>query len=292
MGIWQENYHSLLNDVRDPRVDDWFLMSSALPVLGLCLLYVFVVWFAGPAFMKHRQPYDIKLLTITYNLFQTLLSLWLFQKASYFWLTGRYNWICQPVDYSRSKDGMLAVDMTWWFFFSKLIDSIDSYFFVLRKKWAHISYLHVFHHGIMPFSSWIGVRYAGGGHGTLSVLLNMGVHVLMYFYYLLTLMGPTVQKNLWWKRYITLAQLGQFVIFSVHASLPIVFINCDFPNICCWVIIFHGVTFFLLFSTFYRETYITKSKTESLKKAGKNRDGMVKYDSIFEKSFSTTSRTV
>ena len=122
------------------------------------MLYIFVVWYAGPAFMKHRQPYDIKLLMITYNLFQTLLSLWLFQKASYFWLSGRYNWICQPVDYSRSKDGMLAVDMTWWFFFSKLIDTIDSLFFVLRKKWAHLSNLHVFHHGIMPFTSWLATR--------------------------------------------------------------------------------------------------------------------------------------
>ena len=61
------------------RVDDWFLMSSPLPVLGLCLLYVFVVWFAGPAFMKHRQPYDIKLLMITYNLFQVFL--WQFYVA-------------------------------------------------------------------------------------------------------------------------------------------------------------------------------------------------------------------
>ena len=76
------------------RVDDWLLMPSPWPVLGFSTLYIYVVWCAGPAFMKNRQPYDIKLLMITYNLFQTLLSLWLFQ----------------------------------------LIDSIDSLFFVLRKK--------------------------------------------------------------------------------------------------------------------------------------------------------------
>ena len=108
--------------------------------------------------MKDRKPYDIKLLMIAYNLFQTLLSLWLFQKASYFWLTGRYNWLCQSVDFSNSEEGMLAADMTWWFFFSKLVDTIDSFFFVLRKKWTHLSTLHVFHHGIMPFTSWFGIR--------------------------------------------------------------------------------------------------------------------------------------
>ena len=78
-------------------------------------------------------------------------------------------------------------------------------------------------------------------------------------------------------RYITMLQLGQFVIFSVHASLPIVFTKCDFPDFYCWVIIFHGATFFLLFSTFYRETYVKRSMTENVKKAGKNEDGIVKY---------------
>ena len=29
----------------------------------------------------------------------------------------------------------------------------------------------------------------------------MGVHVVMYFYYLMSAMGPSVQKYLWWKRY-------------------------------------------------------------------------------------------
>ena len=139
-------------------MDDWLFMSSPWPVLGFCTLYIYIVWCAGPAFMKDRQPYDIKLLMIAYNLFQTLLSLWLFQKASYFWLTGRYNWLCQSVDFSNSEEGMLAADMTWWFFFSKLVDTIDSFFFVLRKKWTHLSTLHVFHHGIMPFTSWFGIR--------------------------------------------------------------------------------------------------------------------------------------
>ena len=139
-------------------MDDWLFMSSPWPVLGFCILYTYIVWWAGPAFMRNRQPYDIKLLMIAYNLFQTLLSLWLFQRASFFWLTGRYNWLCQPVDFSNSKEGMLAADMTWWFFFSKLVDTIDSFFFVLRKKWTHLSNLHVFHHGIMPFTSWCGIR--------------------------------------------------------------------------------------------------------------------------------------
>ena len=37
----------------------------------------------------------------------------------------------------------------------------------------------------MPIFLWPHVRYGPGGHGTLAVLLNSGVHVVMYSYYLL-----------------------------------------------------------------------------------------------------------
>ena len=32
-----------MNDLRDPRVDDWFLMSSIWPTTIICILYVYIV---------------------------------------------------------------------------------------------------------------------------------------------------------------------------------------------------------------------------------------------------------
>merc|ERR1711970_1343506 len=192
---FKENYKYVFTDLRDPRVDNWLFMSSPWPVLGLCALYYYVIRFAGPRFMKDREPYDIKNIMIAYDLFQTVFSLWLFIKACQFWLAGKYNLLCQPVDYSYTPDGFAAADMTWWYFFSKFIDYLDSTFFGF---------------------------------------LNMGVHTVMYFYYLMAAMGPEVQKYLWWKRYLTTLQLGQFVTFFVHASLPL-FIECDFPKIFSYV---------------------------------------------------------
>lgn len=46
-----------------------------------------------------------------------------------------------------------------------------------------------------------------GGNATFPNILNNFVHVLMYFYYMLSAMGPQYQKYLWWKRYMTELQI-------------------------------------------------------------------------------------
>lgn len=40
-----------------------------------------------------------------------------------------------------------------------------------------------------------------------SAMLNSGVHVLMYTYYMLAAIGPQMRKYLWWKKYMTSIQL-------------------------------------------------------------------------------------
>jgi len=263
MEKFNSSYHYLFTELRDPRADGMLFMWSPWPVLALCGVYYYIIRIGGPKFMENRPPYDIQKIMIAYNFFQTFFSLWIFSKAIRFWLTGRYNWLCQPVDYSDSEDGWLALDMTWWYFFSKFIDYLDSFFFVLRKKWGHLSTLHVVHHGIMPFTAWWGVKFVGGGHTTFCGFLNMGVHVVMYFYYMMTAFGPSVQKYLWWKRYLTTLQLVQFVTFFTHACFPLFLPNCDFPKIFSYIILFHGGMFFLLFLNFYRQAYISKKKAKT-----------------------------
>ena len=86
------------------RVDDWFLMSSPWPTVALCVLYYYIIRVAGPRFMKDREPLNIQSLVVVYNLVQTCISAWIFQKTCRFWLTGKYNWTCQPVDYSGKAD--------------------------------------------------------------------------------------------------------------------------------------------------------------------------------------------
>ncbi len=112
---------------------------------------------------------------------------------------------------------------------------------------------------MMPMLMWFGMRWTPGGHCTLLCLINSFVHVVMYFYYGVSALGPQYQKYLWWKKYITKIQLTQFFIIIVH-TIQFFFIECDFPKIFTAMIIFYAVIFTALFSNFYIQAYIKGSK--------------------------------
>ena len=66
---------------RDRRVDGWFLMSSPLPTIVMCLGYVYIVKVWGPNFMKNRPAYNVRSFLIFYNAVQVIFSAWIFWKV-------------------------------------------------------------------------------------------------------------------------------------------------------------------------------------------------------------------
>merc|ERR1711899_233763 len=204
--------------------------------------------------MKDREPYELKNILLVYNFSQVLFSFWMFMEGWGFYISGNYSWHCEPVDYSESPVARRALNLAWWYYFSKFIDLFDSVFFVLKKKFAHLSPLHVIHHSTLPFLCWWGPRLVGGGQSGFGPFLNSGVHTLMYLYYLLAACGPALKPYLWWKKYLTTIQLVQFVMVFFHALQPLMFAVT-------------GVQYFILFMAFYRQAY---SKKKSVMKVDKN----------------------
>lgn len=248
----------------DPRTRDWPLMSSPLPTAIICMSYIYLVKVAGPKVMENRKPFQLRHVLIFYNLFQVIFSAWLFYELGMSgWLTGHYSLRCQPVDYSTDQFTVRMVHVCWWYYFSKFTEFMDTFFFVLRKKNEHISTLHVIHHGLMPMSVWFGVKFTPGGHSTFFGLLNTFVHIIMYSYYLLAALGPSIQKYLWWKKYLTTLQMVQFVAIMVHA-FQLLFIDCNYPKAFVWWIGMHAVMFFFLFKEFYTQSYTSKKRKEKL----------------------------
>lgn len=255
-----DRLHEILDKNADQRTTNWFLMSSPFPTLFICLGYVYAVKVLGPKLMENRKPFQLKNALIVYNLFQMVFSAWLFYEIGMSgWLTGDYSIRCQPVDYSDRPQAMRMVHACWWYYFSKFTEFMDTIFFVLRKKNDHVSTLHVIHHGCMPMSVWFGVKLTPGGHSTFFGLLNTFVHIVMYTYYLLAAMGPRLQPYLWWKKYLTVFQMIQFVAVMIHA-FQLLFIDCNYPKAFVWWIGLHATMFFFLFNEFYQQSYLQRRK--------------------------------
>uniref|UniRef100_A0A182M2S0 Elongation of very long chain fatty acids protein n=1 Tax=Anopheles culicifacies TaxID=139723 RepID=A0A182M2S0_9DIPT len=248
-----DSMHHYMDKYGDPRTKDWPLMSSPLPTLALCLGYVYLVKVLGPRLMENRKPFQLKNTLIVYNFVQVVFSAWLFYEIGVSgWLTGHYNFRCQPVDYSNHPKTL-------------------RFFFVMRKKSSQVSTLHVIHHGCMPMSVWFGVKFTPGGHSTFFGLLNTFVHIVMYTYYLFTALGPQFQRYLWWKKYLTALQMVQFVLIMVHA-FQLLFIDCNYPKAFVWWIGMHAVMFFFLFNEFYQSTYKAQKLKRDAAAAAKKRE--------------------
>lgn len=267
-----ESYDDLVQNRSDQRVKHWPMMSGLLPTLIICLFYAYFVKVLGPKLMEKRKPFVLRRLMIYYNLFQVIFSSWLLYGALKNGWWNDYSFKCQPVDYSSNSKAIGMAKVCWWYYIAKFTELLDTVFFVLRKKNDHISTLHVCHHGMMPISSWFGVKFVAGGHTTFMSSLNTFVHIIMYGYYLLAACGPKVQPYLWWKKYLTTLQLIQFVLVMVHA-FQLFFIECNYPTMFALYIGLNAVFFFYQFRHFYIKSYGQKRNmrtASSLSFNGKN----------------------
>lgn len=252
-------YDYLFIELADPRTNDWWLVGNPLPPICIMVSYLYFVLKIGPNYMKNRKPYDLKNVLLVYNIVQVIISTWLFQEAlDGAWLAN-YSWKCEPVDFSNSPEALRVARGCYVYFIAKLTELLDTVFFVLRKKDNQITFLHMYHHTVMPMISWGCVKYYPGGHGTFIGFINSFVHIIMYSYYLLAACGPQYQKYLWWKKYITTLQLGQFCIAFVH-SFQLLFYDCNYPRWTLYFILPNAIFFYYLFSDFYRKAYIEQAK--------------------------------
>ncbi|GFS97158.1 elongation of very long chain fatty acids protein AAEL008004 [Trichonephila clavipes] len=66
----------------DARVATWPLMDSPMKTVALVIAYLIFVKVLGPALMKNRKPFDLRLAMIVYNFSQVAVSSWIFLNVS------------------------------------------------------------------------------------------------------------------------------------------------------------------------------------------------------------------
>ncbi|XP_065174109.1 very long chain fatty acid elongase 4-like [Atheta coriaria] len=249
-------YSFVFTKLPDERVENWFLMSSPWPTVGLMCLYLYIILDYGPKFMKNRQAFCIDKLLVVYNAVQIICCAAIAIEGTRTGLIN-YNFLCEPMDYSEKS--VYQARLMWFYYILKMIDLLDTIFFILRKKDNQITFLHVYHHWGMFGLSWLFAKFLPGGTILYLVVINCFVHVIMYSYYLLTAYDKTYKTSVWWKKHITQLQLAQFGILLVQHSQILLFQQgCNFPRWIFWCLIPQNLTIFSLFAEFYYKTYIKR----------------------------------
>ncbi|XP_076754779.1 very long chain fatty acid elongase 1 [Xylocopa sonorina] len=258
MGLY-ELYDFYWNEKADPRTNNLPLMGSPVLIPFILISYLYIVLKLGPEYMKDRKPYDLKTFVKGYNIFQIVANAYFVQQfLSVGWLS-QVTTFCYLPDYSYEPGPLKMAYTLWLVTMVKLLDLVETFVFVLRKKNEQVSVLHTYHHVSTVLLIWLITRYIPVALVSFTVVVNCGVHVIMYTYYLLSSCGDNMQKAIsMYKPLLTITQMVQFVIIMVqilHTLLP----SCHVPRLPAIVTLLNVAINFYLFYNFYQRRY-TKTK--------------------------------
>eukprot|EP01134_Creolimax_fragrantissima_P006469 CFRG6469T1 len=241
--------------------DPFSTISVTVPIV-MTVVYVVGILYAKNVWMKEREPFNIKACMVMYNLFQTVFNAWWVVACLYEVFSVNGPTLASGAD--KSPSGFNLGFLIWVYYNNKYIEMLDTVFMVLRKKNTQITFLHMWHHTLILWSWWAVVRFACGGCSYFGALLNSTVHVMMYAYYLLTILRVRCP----WKRHLTQVQLTQFVVCLMHSLYALAFTE-SYPR---WVIsleVFVMINMLVLFADFYKKAYDKKARSTGVNENAK-----------------------
>lgn len=156
--------------------------------------------------MRSRSAFRFDALFKLHNFGLTLLSgallvLFLEQLIPTLLSKGVYHAVC-----NRAGGWTQPLVLLYYLnYLTKYVEFIDTCFLFLRKK--PLSFLHTYHHGATALLCYLQLS-GGTPVSWVPIVLNLGVHCLMYYYYFQSARGIKI----WWKQYITQLQIIQFII--------------------------------------------------------------------------------
>ena len=185
-------------------------LTRYLPVPVVCSGIYLLLVFSGKSWMKDRPPFKLKTLLVLWNIalsifsIVALISFGLGAPLIRNWMNdGFVNAVCD-------SDIIRVPWLSFWsylFVLSKLVEFGDTAFIVLRK--TPLSFLHWYHHITVLWYSWYGIATGNTG-GQWFATINVGVHSVMYTYYVLKASGFRIPSSV--AKTITILQLIQFVL--------------------------------------------------------------------------------
>ncbi|KAF2194863.1 hypothetical protein K469DRAFT_686800 [Zopfia rhizophila CBS 207.26] len=111
----------------------------------------------------------------------------------------------------------------WIFYLSKFYEVFDT--FIILAKGKRSSTLQTYHHAGAMLCMWAGIRYMSPPIW-MFVLVNSGIHTMMYTYYTISALGFRVPQAI--KRTLTSLQILQFVVGASFAAVHL-FVSYSIP---------------------------------------------------------------
>lgn len=131
----------------DFYVDLFPIMSTPYPLITIFIAYFLFVLKIGPMYMKNRQPFDITDLLRLYNIFQVCCCTYIVLTAHF---VHGYSFLTfskcipspEPVtkNFTKVDENFIKFHIDGYLFMLlRLLELVETVFFVLRKKYNQVS---------------------------------------------------------------------------------------------------------------------------------------------------------
>lgn len=154
-----ESLYSLLFVQLDDRWHGNWPLTKFYQVLSMTVVYLLFSARVGPRLMANRKPFDLKWPMIAFNFVMVAVNVY-FHYYALQWLD--FGWelavfvhpdLRKPSDVTKSH-----LQLFYFYYLTRYAEWLDTVFFVLRKRNSQLTFLHLYHHSIVPLLGWYGYR--------------------------------------------------------------------------------------------------------------------------------------
>ncbi|XP_052749579.1 elongation of very long chain fatty acids protein AAEL008004-like [Galleria mellonella] len=229
---------------------DWWPLINPSEMAFILITYPICVLKIGPIITEGRSAFQTKGILIFYNSFKVINSSTLGYKFLLYILeNGLFPSKCE---HNNLKLYIIA-SLYWKYMVTKVLDLFDTVFFIIRKKYDHVTFLHMYHHVFMVVIAWLCLKYDPSDHWAFMASINCIIHGIISTHYGITSLGPGYEKYIWWKKYLTLVQSIQFVLVIAHLIVQVFISACPLHSSTYWIGLANFILFMLHFTDFYNK---------------------------------------